>query len=167
MQKEFVYNQNQRLIKAIENSKILGGYVYNGKGQRIIKKTGSATTNSASAQNTVYHYDLAGRLIEETAGNGKLLVDNIYLGGQPLAMIRKQGNNEETFYYHNDHLGTPKILTDKLAKVVWNVEFDPFGNEVEAQGCESYEKCPKGKHLTSEAYALLKYNTQYLIEKLQ
>lgn len=41
-----------------------------------------------------------------------------------------------------------------------------FLNEVEAQGCETYEKCPEGKHLTSEAYALLKYNVQYLIEHL-
>lgn len=49
-------------------------------------------------------------------------------------MVRKQGNDEETLYYHNDHLGTPKLMTDKLGKVVWNVEFDPFGNEVEQKG---------------------------------
>lgn len=41
-----------------------------------------------------------------------------------------------------------------------------FINEVEAQGCATYENCPSGKHLTPEAYALLKYNVQYLIEKL-
>jgi len=34
-----------------------------------------------------------------------------------------------------------------------------FINEVEAHGCVTYENCPPGKHLTSEAYALLKYNT--------
>lgn len=39
-------------------------------------------------------------------------------------------------------------------------------NEVEAQGCETYDDCPKGKHLTPEAYALLKYNILYLIERL-
>ena len=41
-----------------------------------------------------------------------------------------------------------------------------FINEVEAQGCETYQNCPEGKHLTPEAYALLKYNVQYLIGKL-
>ena len=41
-------------------------------------------------------------------------------------MIRKQANGEETLYYHNDHLGTPKVLTDKLKKLVWNIEFDPL-----------------------------------------
>lgn len=39
-----------------------------------------------------------------------------------------------------------------------------FVNEVEAQGCETYEKC--SKHLTSEAYALMKYNAEYLIGRL-
>lgn len=41
-----------------------------------------------------------------------------------------------------------------------------FINEVEAQGCESYENCPSEKHLTSEAYGLLKYNALYLIDHL-
>ena len=50
----------------------------------------------------------------------------------------------------------------KAAKDILNA----FVNEVEAQGCETYENCPEGKHLTSEAYALLKYNALYLIERL-
>ena len=41
-----------------------------------------------------------------------------------------------------------------------------FINEVEAQGCAVYENCPSGKHLTPEAYGLLKYNVQYLLNKL-
>ncbi|RPH71220.1 hypothetical protein EHM76_06285, partial [bacterium] len=134
--REFIYNQHNRLIKAIENEKVLGEYTYNGKGERAVKKTGPAAINSASSQNTVYHYDLAGRLIEETARDGKLLVDYVYLDGKPLAMIRKQGNSEETFWYHNDHLSTPKVLTDKLGKVVWNMELEPFGNEVQTKGTQ-------------------------------
>ncbi len=61
------------------------------------------------------------------------MADYVYLDGIPLALTRKQGNNEETFFYHNDHLGTPKVMTDKLGKVVWNVEFDPFGNDISAK----------------------------------
>lgn len=41
-----------------------------------------------------------------------------------------------------------------------------FIHEVEAQGCENYDDCPRGKHLTPEAYALLKYNAQYLMDNL-
>lgn len=41
-----------------------------------------------------------------------------------------------------------------------------FVNEVEAQGCKSHDDCPPGKHIVPEAYALLKYNAQYLMDKL-
>lgn len=44
---------------------------------------------------------------------------------------------------------------------------EAFLNEVEAQGCETYEKCSEGKHLTPEAYALMKYNVDYLISNLK
>ncbi len=43
-QKDFVYNQNQRLIKAELDGKTLAEYTYNANGQRVIKKTGPATT---------------------------------------------------------------------------------------------------------------------------
>lgn len=44
--------------------------------------------------------------------------------------------------------------------------FEAFMNEIEAQGCVTYEDCSSGKHISPEAYALLKYNVQYLIGKL-
>lgn len=37
----------------------------------------------------------------------------------------------ETFYFHNDHLGTPQALTDKDQNVVWQAEYDPFGKATE------------------------------------
>ncbi len=42
-----------------------------------------------------------------------------------------------------------------------------FINEVEAQGCVTYEDCSSGKHISPEAYALLKYNVQYLNNNLK
>ena len=51
----------------------------------------------------------------------------------------------------------------KAAKNILNA----FLKEVEAQGCKSSGKCPKGKHLTPEAYGLLKYNVQYLIGQMK
>ena len=136
----FIYNQNNRLMKAVADGKVIGEYTYNGKGQRIIKKTKSGDGDDEGDDDgeydhhIVFHYDLSGKLIEETKADGKLIADYIYLNGSPLAMIRKQHYKEEIFFYHNDHLGTPKVITDKLKKVVWNVEFDPFGNELKNHG---------------------------------
>ena len=30
-------------------------------------------------------------------------------------------------YFHNDHLGTPQVMTDENQTVVWDAEYDPFG----------------------------------------
>lgn len=37
----------------------------------------------------------------------------------------------ETYYFHNDHLGTPQVLTDDSQQVVWKGEYDPFGRVTE------------------------------------
>lgn len=72
--------------------------------------------------------------------------------------------------------GVEKSLDSKLDNAKKNLQkgktrsveniLNAFVNEVEAQGCEDYDDCPPGKHLTPEAYALLKYNVLYLLEQL-
>lgn len=58
-----------------------------------------------------------------------------------------------------------KLLTGNFipARNVLNA----FVNELKAQGCETQEGCTKGKHIKPEAYALLKYNVEYLAETLR
>ncbi len=118
----FVYNQNQRLIEAWQGGTKRGGYVFDGKGRRVIKVAGGVTT--------VYHYDLGNRLIGETDAAGTMKVDYVWMGGGPLAQIRKTGSIEAAYYYHTDHLGTPKAMTDNTQTIVWRLETDPFGNEI-------------------------------------
>ncbi len=120
--REFVYDQNRRLFQVKTGGTVLGEYLYDGKGRRVIK-TASGTT-------TVYHFDLGGRLIEETDAAGNLLADYVYLEQRPLAMVKKTGGTEAAYYYHDDHLGTPRAMTDASQQVVWKVPFDAFGNEI-------------------------------------
>ena len=37
------------------------------------------------------------------------------------------GPYEDIYYYVNDHLSTPQMLTDQNATVVWQADYDPFG----------------------------------------
>ena len=37
------------------------------------------------------------------------------------------GSPEKTYYYHNDHLGTPQKMTDTAGVVVWEAAYLPFG----------------------------------------
>lgn len=41
-----------------------------------------------------------------------------------------------------------------------------FLSEVSAQGCESYDNCPNGKHLSPDAWGLLFFNGKYLLDQL-
>ncbi|KPJ92849.1 MAG: hypothetical protein AMJ55_09145 [Gammaproteobacteria bacterium SG8_15] len=110
----YTHTTHNRLASVSDNGVQVGIYTYNGLGQRI-SKTANSVTHS-------YVYGLNGELLQES--NSTASVEYVYLNGQPLAVIQ-QGN---VYYLHNDHLGTPRAVTDTAKTVVWRWESDPFGS---------------------------------------
>lgn len=110
----YTYNQNQRLIQAVMGG-TTANYTYNGNGQRVKKNISGSTT--------VFHYSLSGQLIAESNSSGTITAEYVYLNGQPLAKIE----GTSTYYYHNDHLGTPQKMTDSSGVVRWSADYKPFG----------------------------------------
>lgn len=78
-QRQYLYNQNQRLIKAVEGTNTLGDYVYNGNGQR--------TKKTVNGKMTYFIYDQSGNLMEEVNGDGNPATDYIYLGSTPIGRV--------------------------------------------------------------------------------
>ena len=39
----------------------------------------------------------------------------------------QEAPTEAVYYYHNDHLGTPKVLTDQNGTIQWEAVMEPFG----------------------------------------
>jgi len=115
--KVLTYNQNNRLVLLEENSTILGEHVYNGLGQRVIKTANGVTT--------IFLYDFDGNLIAESLADGTIISEYLYMGTSRLARV--DAGSGEIYYFHNDHLGTPEIMTDASGNAVWEVEFKPFG----------------------------------------
>ncbi|MCG8636066.1 MAG: DUF6531 domain-containing protein [Desulfobacterales bacterium] len=115
------FNPNGRLESISENGAVLGEYEYDSQGRRT-RKTVNGTT-------TVYHYDLSGLLIAESGTDGTVTREYVYLDSRPLAMI-VQNSGDQLYFYHNDHLGTPKALTDMTGTVVWQASHAPFGKAV-------------------------------------
>ncbi len=113
--RQFVYDQNQRLVRVVDGGVTKGEYVYNGLGQRVKKIANGVTT--------IFHYNLFGQIIAESDITHGTISDYVYLNGQPLAKI--EGTN--VYYYHNDHLGTPQKMTDSSGTVVWSADYKPFG----------------------------------------
>ena len=73
-----------------------------------------------------YHYDTNNLLIAETLADGTPLRDYFYLGGEPLALLEYK-TNPGTYYFLNDHLGTPQQLVKPDGTVVWKAAYLPYG----------------------------------------
>lgn len=115
----YVYDLSNQLIRVSSGTTQVAEYTYNGAGQRIKKVTQRETR--------IFHYDLKGHLIAETNQSGQILAEYIYIGDQLLSVIKA---GETVYYYHNDHLGTPQILTDDTGTIAWKAVYTPFGGAV-------------------------------------
>ncbi len=104
-------------MRVEENSVTLGEYTYNGLGQRIIKTAGGVTT--------IFLYDFDGNIIAETDQTGSISKEYLYKGSSRLAMVDVLTG--KMYYYGNDKLGTPQIMTDTTNTVVWEADYKPFG----------------------------------------
>jgi RHS repeat-associated protein len=115
----YVYDLSNQLIRVLQGGNQVGEYTFNGAGQRIKKVTQTETR--------IFHYDVWGHLIAETNQSGQMLAEYVYLGDQLLTMIKP---GESAYYFHNDHLGTPQVLTDETQTVAWKAAYTPFGEAV-------------------------------------
>jgi RHS repeat-associated protein len=144
------YNLSNQLISVSDNGTPIAEYVYNRSGQRIKKILSTGTR--------IFHYDLSGHLIAETNGAGQALAEYIYLGDQPIAMIRP---GEQAYYYHNDHLGTPQLLTDEVGTVSWKAFYAPFGKaEIQVETIENPFRFP-GQYYDQETGLHYNYYRYY------
>jgi RHS repeat-associated protein len=113
------YDQDNRLVIARKDGAVVGEYVYNGLGQRVIKSTGDVTT--------YYHYDFQGNLIAETPPDTVFIDGSEYIYNGPTALATVDIASAEIYYYHVNHLSTPEFITDATGEVVWQAAVKPFG----------------------------------------
>jgi RHS repeat-associated protein len=146
------YNEDNRLVSVVESANTLGEYTYNGLGQRIIKEVGSTTT--------VFLYDFDGNIIGESDETGDFSKEYLYRGSSRLAMVDVP--SEEVYYYGNDQLGTPEILTDDSNTVVWEAYYKPFGEaEVNSHSTVDNNFRFSGQYFDLETGLHYNYNRYY------
>ena len=119
----YQYNSYGRLAAVIENEQTIASYGYNVFGQRTSKTINDLTT--------YYHYSEQG-LESEYNEQGELMQGYYYspqnsLGNAPVAIKHNDNGITQASYYQNDHLNTPQMLTRPNGAVVWQGQYDAFG----------------------------------------
>lgn len=100
--RQFTFNgENKQTIVRDASNNPIGGYFYDGEGRRVKKVTNSETT--------IFVYS-AGKLIAEYS--------------------TQLSNSPQTKYLTEDHLGTPRVITNELGNVIARRDFMPFGEEL-------------------------------------
>jgi RHS repeat-associated protein len=102
----YVYDAENKQVQVNNASGIVGQYYYDGDGKRIKKFVPS------TSETTIFVYDASGKMVAE------------------YSTITASQSEAKISYLTNDHLGSPRITTDSLGKVVSRRDFMPFGEEV-------------------------------------
>ena len=148
----FVYDTLNRLVKVENQGATVASYGYDSANRRISKTVGETTTH--------YLYDLNSQLIAETLLDGTPLREYIYLDGEPLA-LREYETNPGTYYFINDHLGTPQQLVTATGTMVWQAAYLPFGQaQIKVQTVQNNLRFP-GQYYDAETGLHYNWNRFY------
>lgn len=120
------YDQANRLTKYAAATTI--SYGYNGDGLRMCKVAGSSTQPCQAGGNTLFLWDVAGSL-------PLLLKDGTtsYIygpGGLPLEQV----SGSTTLWYHDDQIGSTRLVTNSTGVSQATYTYDPYGALVSSTG---------------------------------
>jgi len=103
----FVYDAENKQVE-VKNSvgQTVGQYFYDGDGKRIKKVV------PGTGETTIFVYDAAGNLVAE------------------YSTVVAPANDAKVAYLTNDHLGSPRINTDRDGNVIARHDYHPFGEEI-------------------------------------
>ena len=111
---QYFYNSQNQLTK-VEKGGQASHYAYDPLGRRIKKQ-------NAMGQ-TTYIWD-GNVLLGEQRSNLKITYIHEPGSFKPFCQIR----NNTVCYYHNDHLGTPQVVTNAKGAVLWEARYKAYGN---------------------------------------
>lgn len=105
--KTFTYDGENKQTKVQNGATVIGEYTYDGDGKRVKKYVPS------TGEITIFVYDADGKMVAEYS-----------------TIVEPQATAKIS-YLTNDHLGSPRIITDQNGTIVSRRDFMPFGEEIQ------------------------------------
>jgi RHS repeat-associated protein len=111
-------------LQTLTKAGVTTTYSYNGLGQRVRKFSSTGATSTH-----IFVYDQQGQLLGEYSNTGAAIREYVWLGSTPIAMFTPPpgGSTPVVYYFHTDHLNTPRIATDTAGNIRWRWLSEPFG----------------------------------------
>jgi RHS repeat-associated protein len=123
-QRSYYYNAAERLTEVKENGTPIAQYHYDPFGRRISKTVNGETTHfQYSDEGLIAEYNQNGTIIKAYGWEPRRMWST-----NPLWQAEPSGSQKSFYFYHNDHLGTSRKLTDKSGKISWVMQAEAFGN---------------------------------------
>ena len=113
----FTYDARGRMSQATRSGNTTT-YAHNARGERV-RKSGPLVSSGTN----YFFYDEAGHLIGEYDQNGAPIAEYVWLEDLPVAVIKAN----EIHHVYTDQLDTPRVILDRLNRVRWRWDAEPFG----------------------------------------
>jgi len=123
----YTWDTSGRLVKVGNSAGAQGVYAYDGLGRRV---------ESVEGASAIFYAYLGTETLHEQSSSGAM-TDFVYAAGLRTAKVT--GNTVS--YYHTDHLGSTRLVTDSVGQVDVNFanSYRPFGQDTGTTGSETYK----------------------------
>jgi RHS repeat-associated protein len=126
----YKYDLLNRLTEVRKNGTIVGEYGYDPVGLRVVKKK---YVNGVFSEKTHYVFQGLEPIFEKRIKEGQAdrIQSFVYALGRVIARV--DGAIGDTaakkYWYHSDHVGSVKAVTNQAGNIVWNADYLPFGQQ--------------------------------------
>lgn len=140
---EYKYDLLNRLIEVKKNDIVVTGYGYDPNNLRVVKRANDQTIHYIFEGETVIYK----KKIEINQARSY-----VFALGKHLARVDGTigDTTAKVYYYHTDHLGSIRVVTDQSGNVAWSSDYIAFGDRVNQFGSLEEQYGFAGKEFDQE-----------------